>query len=233
VDGPENRLRWDGGGLTLLGMTEFWPLRALRIRTPTIELRYPSEADLDALAAQAAKGIHDPDFMPFSLPWTDVEPDERGRSVLQWHWRQAGTLSATAWTLNLVTVVDGEVVGTQGLAADDFPVLREAQTGSWLGRAYQGRGIGTEMRLAIVHLGFAGLGAEYITSSAFEDNQPSRAVSRKVGYAEDGITRLPRRGRPGTQIRLRLSRARWQQRRRDDIEITGLEPCLPLFGLAG
>lgn len=214
-------------------MSEYWPLRALRIRTPTIELRYPGEADLDALAVQAANGIHDPDFMPFTMPWTDVEPLARGRSVLQWHWRQAGTLSATAWTLGLVTVVDGEVVGTQGLAADDFPVLREAETGSWLGQAHQGRGIGTEMRMAIVHFGFAGLGAEYITSSAFEDNHPSRAVSRKVGYAEDGIRRQLRRDKPGTLVRLRLSRAQWAAGRRDDIEIIGLEPCLPLLGLAG
>ena len=29
----------------------------------------------------------------------------------------------------------------------------------------------------------------------------------------------------------RLERADWELRRRDDITIEGLEPCLPLFGL--
>ena len=62
---------------------------------------------------------------------------------------------------------------------------------------------------------------------------PSLAVSRKVGYAEDGIRRQVRRDKPRTLIRLRLSRADWERRRRGDIEITGLEPCLSLFGLAG
>ena len=214
-------------------MTEYWPLRGLRVRTPRLELRYPDPGELDALAHLAAEGVHDPDFMPFSVPWTDGEPAERGRSVLQWFWRQAGMFTPDSWNLGLVTVVGDRVVGTQAIEAGQFPVLREAETGSWLGLRYQGRGIGTEMRHAIVHLAFAGLGAEYVLSAAFEDNAPSQAVSRKVGYAEDGIRRHVRRDKPGTLIRFRLSRADWERRRRDDIEITGLEPCLPLFGLAG
>jgi hypothetical protein len=31
--------------------------------------------------------------------------------------------------------------------------------------------------------------------------------------------------------RFRMTRARWLERRRDDIRIDGLEPCLPLLGL--
>ena len=34
--------------------------------------------------------------------------------------------------------------------------------------------------------------------------------------------------RPGT-VRFRLSREAWERRRREDIEILGLEPCLDLF----
>ena len=43
-------------------------------------------------------------------------------------------------------VRDGVVVGTQGIGGRDFAVLREVHTGSWLGRRYQGQGIGTQMR---------------------------------------------------------------------------------------
>jgi RimJ/RimL family protein N-acetyltransferase len=212
-------------------MSEYWPLGGLRVRTPLLELRWPGEADLYALAAQAARGIHDPGFMPFSEPWTDTDPVGRGHSVLQWFWRQAGAFTVDDWILNLVTVVDGAVVGTQGLASRRWPILREGETGSWLGLAYQGRGIGTEMRSAIMHLAFAGLGAEFVLSSAFEDNAASLAVSRKNGYAQDGITRVVRRDKADTQIRLRVSRAGWEARRRADIEIVGLEPCLREFGL--
>ena len=38
--------------------------------------------------------------------------------------------------------------------------MRTVGTGSWLGRPYQGRGIGKEMRGAVLALAFDGLGAE-------------------------------------------------------------------------
>lgn len=197
-----------------------------------MELRFPSPADLVALADLAAEGIHDPELMPFYVPWTDVEPAERARSVLQWHWRSWGSWTPESWNLDLAVVEDGVVVGQQGFSTENFPVLREGETGSWLGRRYQGRGIGTEMRSAMVHLVFAGLGAESVTSGAFEDNPASLAVSRKIGYVEDGITRRVRRDQPAVLRRLRLSRAAWEPRRRSDIEIVGLGECLSLFGIA-
>ena len=53
----------------------------------------------------------------------------------------------------------GSVAGVQGMLATDFAVNRQVSTGSWLGQAYHGRGIGKEMRAAILHLAFAGLRA--------------------------------------------------------------------------
>jgi hypothetical protein len=51
----------------------------------------------------------------------------------------------------------GVVVGSQGIGGRDFAVLREVHTGSWLGLRYQGQGIGTQMRAAVLHLAFEGL----------------------------------------------------------------------------
>jgi RimJ/RimL family protein N-acetyltransferase len=113
----------------------------------------------------------------------------------------------------------------------DFAVLREVSTGSWLGRRYQGQGLGTEMRAAVLHLAFAGLSAEYATSNAFTDNPASLGVSRKLGYLPDGIQRQVIRGRPAVLQLLRLDRAGWQACQRVPVEITGLAPCLPSFGL--
>ncbi len=39
-------------------------------------------------------------------------------------------------------------------------------TGSWLGRAHQGRGLGKEMRQAALHIIFAGLGAQQAVTRA-------------------------------------------------------------------
>jgi hypothetical protein len=34
------------------------------------------------LAALAAGGVHDPDFMPFMIPWTDVPSPQQERNTL-------------------------------------------------------------------------------------------------------------------------------------------------------
>jgi RimJ/RimL family protein N-acetyltransferase len=110
-----------------------------------------------------------------------------------------------------------------------FRAVRSVETGSWLGRVHQGRGLGREMREAILHLAFAGLGAEEALSGAFDDNVASLATSRAVGYQENGEARGHRRDGSGRTIRFRLEREAWERRRRADIEINGLEGCLDMF----
>jgi RimJ/RimL family protein N-acetyltransferase len=213
-------------------MSQWWPLFQLRLQTPRLELRLPSESDLDALASLAASGVHDPAAQPFAVPWTDLPPLERARSVLRYHWSQRAAWKPENWTLDFAVVRDGKVVGSQGMSAHDFAVLREVSTGSWLGRDHHGVGSGTEMRAAVLHLAFAGLGAQYATSGAFADNLASLRVSRKLGYAADGVGRQVSRGQPATTVRLRLDRPTWESTHAVPVTITGLEPCLPMFGLA-
>ena len=214
-------------------MDQWWPLIGLRVLTPRLELRLPADRDLDELASLAAAGVHDPDVQPFAFPWTDASPAERARSTIQYHYGQRAAWKPERWSLDLVVVRDGTVLGTQGMSATDFAVLREVGTGSWLGQAHQGQGIGTEMRAAVLHLAFAGLGAVYATSGAFTDNLASQAVSRKLGYGEDGIDRQVRRGQPAATRRFRLDRETWQSTHSLPVTIVGLEPCLPMFGLDG
>jgi len=215
----------------MAGMTDWWPLFDLRLRTPTLELRLPTDADLEELASLAATGVHDPESMPFAFPWTDAPPAERARSVLQYHWSRRADWAPERWSLELAIVRDGMVVGTQGVGARDFAVVREVHTGSWLGQAFQGQGIGTEMRAAVLHFAFAGLGAQYARSEAFTDNPASIVVSRKLSYADDGIELHARRGAAAVTQRFRLDRQTWQATRTVPVTIEGLEPCLSMFGL--
>ncbi|MBP0459903.1 GNAT family N-acetyltransferase [Streptomyces montanisoli] len=208
-----------------------WPLAGLRLTTPRLELRLPNPEDLADLAALAADGVHDPAVQPFTVAWTDVTPDERAQSVLQYHWRCWGAWRKEDWELNLAVLRDGVVVGTQGITARDFSVLREVCTGSWLGRTHHHQGLGTEMRAAVLHLAFAGLGAQHAISAAYTHNAASLGVSRKLGYQEDGIERHSVRARPGVLRRLRLTAERWQQHRAVPVGIEGLPGCLPWFGL--
>ena len=211
-------------------LRDLWPLTGLVVRTPRIELRWPDDDALVALAELGAGGVHPDDDMPFMTPWTRGEPVEVSRRVLQWHWGCRGRWTPEAWIWNPVVTVDGQVVGSQGMNGDDFAVRRTVSTGSWLGRRHQGRGIGTEMRAAILHLAFAGLGAERAETGAFEDNEASLTVTRRLGYRESGDEILASDGRRRRVVSFALSRAQWEQGRRHDIGIEGLAPCLPLFG---
>jgi RimJ/RimL family protein N-acetyltransferase len=207
----------------------FWPLFDLVVRTPRLELRLPREEEFAALIELADRGVHDPATMPFFVPWTDLEPAQRARSTAQWMWGHRANWSPDKWTLTAGVFVDGRPVGMQDVGAENFRAVRSVETGSWLGRAHQGQGIGHEMREAILHLAFAGLGAEEALSGAFEDNAASLATSRSVGYAENGEARGRRRDGSGRTVRFRMARATWEQRSRDDIEIVGLDGCIDMF----
>lgn len=209
----------------------YWPPYGLRLTTPHLELRLPDLELLDEVAALAAAGVHDPAEMPFSIPWTDAPPEQVGRSTFQ---HLLGTIAEwrpEKWNMSFAVLCEGTVVGRQDLSATDFAVTRQAETGSWLGLAHQDRGIGTEMRAAVAHLAFEGLGARSVISGAMLENARSLAVSRRIGYRPDGIEVLSVRGQARTIQRLRLERADWEAYRTVPVRVTGLEPCLELFGL--
>lgn len=212
---------------------DHWPLLGLRLITPRLELRLPSDTELSELADLAADGMHDPGSTPFLVSWPGLPPQERARALVQRHWQHRGDWSADDWSLDLAVFADGQVVGQQDISARDYRVVREVSTFSWLGVRHHGRGIGTEMRIAALHLAFVGLGATDAVSGAFEDNVSSLRVSEKLGYEPDGIERLAARGQVTTTRRLRLSRDRWEASGRVPVTVTGLARCLPLFGLPG
>lgn len=171
--------------------------------------------------------------MPFTTEWTDIESPEFERQALQYHWRARADFAPAKWDLAFVVLNGGTVIGTQGLSAIDFPTVRIPETGSWLGLAHHGRGFGKEMRRAIVHFAFTCLGAEAVKSSAYLDNEASKAVSLAVGYEPNGRFFTNRRGRRGEQIAFLLTKEHWQEvgGAGIEVEIDGFEPCRPLFGV--
>jgi len=202
------------------------PLYSLRIRTPRLELRLPTEAELVELYEVAAAGIHPPEEMPFGVAWTD---DLTEASFLAYHHSTRETWTPESWKIDLGTWVDGVLAGVQGIGADGYAEQRTIATGSWLGSGHQGRGVGTEMRAAVVELAFRELGAASVTSSAFEANAASRRVSEKLGYSVVGRESISPRGIPQPHLLLRLERDEWTGAP-FLVAVEGVEPCLPLFG---
>jgi RimJ/RimL family protein N-acetyltransferase len=183
------------------------PLLGLRITAGPVELRGVTDDLLGPLAELAIRGIHDPDFMPFTTPWSVTPAEDMPRGTAQYHWGQRAAFSVEKWSADLATFWDGELVGSQGFGARDYLITRTGETGSWLGREFHGRGIGTAMRQVICAFAIDDLGAEYVTSGAFWDNPASLAVSRKVGYTDNGWDRGARLGKPATMRRVVLEPA--------------------------
>ena len=210
---------------------EHWPLRHLVLRTPRLELRPDDDEGLFELVEVAYRGVHPPEQMPFLIPWTDADPAYLGRGTLQYFWSQRAALAPQRWSVHFLVRVDGRVVGVQSVTAIDFGVVREIQTGSWLGSAHQRQGIGTEMRAAVLQFAFDHLGALRARTKAFEDNAASSRVSARLGYRVDGSATVARRGEPAQLIRLTLERGRFV-RPEWTVQAAGVAGCLALLGCA-
>jgi RimJ/RimL family protein N-acetyltransferase len=213
-----------------------WPLYDLRLRTAdpsvgSLELRVPLEAELPAFVEVASRGIHPPDEMPFGIPWTDEPSPLRERMSYQFYMSTRASWSADHWILTCGVWLDGEPVGFQDLRGDEFPKYRTVATGSWLGIAYQGRGVGKLMRQAVLALAFDHLGAQLAETEAFTDNPASNRVSLGVGYEPNGFGRLAPRGVMRETQRFRLTLEGWRARPRPVVTVDGLDSSLAMFGL--
>lgn len=192
-----------------------------------LELRVPTEDELTALLEHADASIYErTGFMPFRIDWTG-NPIES----MKHFWGARASWTAEAWTLSMVPFIDGEPLGNQELRTTNFPIIRRVSTGSYVLAHAQGRGIGTEMRAAALHLAFAGLGAVEAHSEAHVDNAASNKVSQRLGYEITHRQSSSFGERQADVYNLMLRREVWEQHRRDDIEILGLEGCLGMFGL--
>ena len=207
-----------------------WPLFGLRLRTERLVLRLPTDDDLIRLMKVAKDGIHEPGMMPFGVAWSTIPSPAFERNFMQHHWGMRGSWSPDRWVLNLMAEWEGDPIGSQSIDAAAFAVDRTVHTGSWLGRAFQGRGFGKEMRSAVLGLGFDGLDARLAVTEAFLDNAASNGVSRSLGYEPNGFGSLAPEGVARETQRFRMTVEGWRSRSRPALAIEGLERCLELFG---
>jgi RimJ/RimL family protein N-acetyltransferase len=195
-------VEWRGGLLTgihgyarAMELVDVWPVFGLRLLSPRLELRIVRDEDIPGLLECVHAGIHDPAVMPFGVPWTDAEPEELRRNFAKHQWRQRVSVRPNNWALNFVVLLDGVPVGVQDVSADGFDVLRTVVSGSWLTRNRQSSGIGTEMRTAMLLFAFDYLDAEVPESSAAAWNAASLRVSHRLGYLDNGTSRVSPRPR--------------------------------------
>jgi RimJ/RimL family protein N-acetyltransferase len=209
-----------------------YPPLNLEVRTPRLTLAGATDDLLERLIPVVRAGVVAPDASPFDDPMSLYEDSpEREWRWLRGVWAGRAKAGRPWWRLYFVVMVDGEPAGMQDLIGADFTRFGSVATFSWLDPLLRARGLGKEMRSAVLHLAFAGMGAREATSEAFTDNDASNGVSRTLGYEQNGTDWASRRGQVAPLDRWRLTRERWSRTARDDIELIGVPECLPVLGL--
>ena len=205
-----------------------WPLHGIRLHTADLDLRVMTEADLPTLWALLPDDL---ELNPHATTYAGLDVPANRRAVLaQGYWRALGMWSPDDWALPFVARSSGAVVGAQWLEGPDWRSDRTVDSSSWLVAGARGRGLGRQMRAAVLALAFGPLGAEAAISSAVVDNAPSLGVSRSLGYHDTHRSVLEHSGQ--TLQHVRLDRATWDASGLSrHVVVEGVVPALPLFGL--
>ncbi|MWV49815.1 GNAT family N-acetyltransferase [Rathayibacter sp. VKM Ac-2803] len=203
--------------------SDVWPLFSLVLRTPRLELHPVRDSDLSGLAAAASAGIHEAGRSPFPSPWAEAPPERLPADLARYHWSLRAATTADSWRVAFAILEGGVVVGCQDLLAEGFAATRTVSSGSWLTRSAQGRGLGREMRAAVLALAFDHLGAEVAESSALAWNTASIGVSTALGYRPNGTQRTI--GADGVAVEESRFRVTPEAFRRPDwpLEVEGIE----------
>ncbi len=205
-----------------------WPFFDLRIRCGEVLLRGLTDADLEVLESVLPDDL---EMNPANETFPTLPPDvDRRRQLAADVWKHRGTWSPGSWCLDLAVEVDGRVCGVQALEGEQFPLLRTVDSFSWLSSEMRGRGLASLMRTGVLALAFDHLGAEVAVSSARTDNAPSLAVSYRLGYVDNGLSRTNTPSGASELQHVRLTREAWRASGRT-AEVSGAEPCLPWFGI--
>ncbi|WP_449371944.1 GNAT family N-acetyltransferase [Arthrobacter psychrolactophilus] len=217
--------------LRMISEAELWPPFELQLSTPRLRLRVIRDGDIPAMVDAALSGIHPPEAMPFSFPWTQAPDDELPTNTAQHVWRARAEMSKDRWSLQFGVWQEDEFIGCQDLGASNFHTLKTVITGSWLRQGAQGRGFGKEMRSAVLSYAFDYLGADAAESEAASWNSSSLGVSHSLGYTDNGILRhswTPGKITEAQQLRLKaeaFARPAWP------LAVTGSEATAAYLGI--
>jgi ribosomal-protein-serine acetyltransferase len=133
------------------------------------------------------------------LPWTLTKPTiaESESTMRQAH---AKFLTREDLWLLLFLKKSNTLVGSSGLHVRDWSVPR-FEIGYWLRTRFAGQGYMTEAVLAIADFAFGVLDAQRLEIRCDSLNEPSAAVARRAGFAEEGILRHEHRHHLSGELR--------------------------------
>lgn len=204
------------------------PLRRLRIHTPDLILRLPTDAEIWDLAARSVGRIITAGKEHYLGPWASVGSPRYELDFWRYHVDALSQITADRWTLNFCAYSalddDGLAIGQTSLSGEDFLIAKTVSTGSWLLPEYRGSGLGKQLRAGVLALAFDEFGAERARTTHAADNDAGIGVSRSLGYRPDGSDEVVLAGALRRVDRWVLPRSEWRRPHAYLIE------ALPSFG---
>ena len=152
-------------------------LSAVTLETPRLILRPWRQEDLDDFYAYAGvPGVGE------SAGWPHHTDRQTTQRVLDLFIEEKNVFAVQY-------KADGRVIGSFGIhpswanAHPQFAALRQKEIGYVLSKAYWGRGLMTEAAQAVIRWLFEEIGLEAVTVGHFTENDRSRRVIEKCGFA--------------------------------------------------
>jgi [ribosomal protein S5]-alanine N-acetyltransferase len=197
----------------------------VRVRGPTLTLRYPRPDDAPALFELA----RDPEVVRF-FSWGPYERESEALAFVESleRKREAGDRLELA-----IAGEDDRLLGITGLS-ELSRRDRRAVLGTWLGRPHWGSGANRESKTLVLALAFRTLGLLRVTALAHPENARSLAALERLGFTREGVLRSwhVHRGEPRDVAILRLLREEFERGPLADlpVEIEGEPPAAWVTG---
>jgi RimJ/RimL family protein N-acetyltransferase len=168
------------------------------LETERLVLRAPRFEDAKAIAVLANDRRIAENTRRIPHPYTRVDAEDFIAAV-------NGTNGEIAY---LITLADGTLIGTCGLAMTDGPAH---ELGYWLGVPFWGKGFATEAVRAVIDYAFTELEHDALQAGARVTNPASRRILEKCGFQWTGVglCRIRALASSAPIDRFRLDRRLW------------------------
>jgi RimJ/RimL family protein N-acetyltransferase len=203
-------------------LAAIYPQFGLQVAHAGLALVPPTDVELLELTPVVGEpgAIVEPGREGPLLGWDDPTRTDPVDHFLRGHWRLRSRPTPPRWHAPFAVVVGGRAIGMAMLAREAGTERGTVSTSSWLARTEQGHGTGRRVRLMLLELAFAHLGATLATTAANEHNTAALRVSQRCGYRET------HRGHDafGVAVHAAATPAAWRRRRLADVVVEGVEP---------
>lgn len=159
-----------------------WPGKGTLITERNVSLAWIDDEILGQLAVLAGEGIFPRPYPSYAFPWAQGDAETVRKNVIEYQRGVRTTCGPEKWRLEQAVIVDKQPVGVVGIGAEDWQDRKVGVSGSWLGRRYQGRGIGSTAAVALLRVFFERLGGEEARRIVYPENTASLRVGEKLGY---------------------------------------------------